>query len=124
MTFNLNQFLLALSDALDFVEIDKEHCDIGENNIKNFPFLTEHKNIVKYHHEKLDGSGYPYGLKADEISFESKLMGCLDIYQALREDRPYREGLGHKKSIMILKENAAKGYIDSNIVNDIDTFFK
>jgi len=42
------------------------------------------------HHEKLDGSGYPYGKGADELDFNSRLMACLDIYQALAEERPYR----------------------------------
>ena len=54
------------------------------------------------HHEKLDGSGYPYGINGDHLCFEARLMGCLDMYQALTEPRPYREkGLSHKQTMEI-----------------------
>lgn len=60
----------------------KIHCVIGEKNISLLPFRTDVKNIILYHHEKLDGSGYPFGLKGEILSFEEKLLACIDIYQA------------------------------------------
>ena len=50
-------------------------------------------------------------------------MGCLDMYQALTEDRPYRDGLGHEKTMNILYDHANKGLIDLKIVKDIDKVF-
>lgn len=75
------------------------------------------------HHEKLDGSGYPQGKKGDALSRESRLLTCVDIYQALREDRPYRAGMSHSKAIGILYEMADQGKLDRTIVTDMDEVF-
>lgn len=75
------------------------------------------------HHEKNDGSGYPYGLKKRDLDFSSQLMAALDIYQALRENRPYRKPMTHKKSINILKNMVGAGKLNKKIVNDIDSLF-
>ncbi len=75
------------------------------------------------HHEKLNGKGYPLGKTADELPFESRLMACLDIYQALTEDRPYKEGFSREKSFAILDECVERGEIDGTIVNDMKEFF-
>lgn len=71
------------------------------------------------HHEKLDGKGYPFGLSADELSFESRLIGCLDIYQALTEDRPYREGLSHAAACKIMDDMVAQNKISREITADV-----
>ena len=87
------------------------------NQIKEIP------DIVKWagnHHEKLNGKGYPQGLTAEELSFEERIMACIDIYQALTEKRPYKDGMSHEKSISILLDMAHNGELDENIVQDID----
>lgn len=68
------------------------------------------------HHEKLDGTGYPFGRSAEELPFESRLLACVDIYQALTEDRPYRAGMDHRHAMYILEGMAAHGKIDGDIV--------
>ena len=75
------------------------------------------------HHEKLDGSGYPFGKKADELDKFDRLLACLDIYQALTEDRPYKKGLDHARSMSILREMVADGQLDGDIVEDINRKF-
>lgn len=75
------------------------------------------------HHEKLDGSGYPFGYQAAQLGFMERLMACLDIYQALREDRPYKKGFTHEKALAILRQMAAAGAIDAGIVEDVDAVF-
>lgn len=75
------------------------------------------------HHEKLDGSGYPFGKHAIELSGIDRLMGCVDIYQALTEERPYRGGMLHRQAIEIMRDMAANGKIDGAIVDDIDACF-
>ena len=71
------------------------------------------------HHEKLDGSGYPFGLTAENISFESQLIGCLDIYQALTEERPYRGSLSHTKACNMLEDMADQNKISREITADL-----
>ena len=81
-------------------------------------------DVVKWasnHHEKLNGKGYPRGLTAEELSFEERLMACIDIYQALTEQRPYKDGMPHEKAIAIMQAMADQGEIDAAIVKDMDT---
>ncbi|MBR2928175.1 MAG: HD domain-containing protein [Oscillospiraceae bacterium] len=75
------------------------------------------------HHEKLNGKGYPLGLTAEELDEKSRLLACLDIYQALTEDRPYKAGMPHGKAISILRELAEKGELDGKIIEDIHLVF-
>lgn len=75
------------------------------------------------HHEKLDGSGYSQGLTGDRLSFEERLMACIDIYQALTEERPYKKGVSHSKAILIMRSMAKDNKIDAGIVEDMDRFF-
>ena len=80
-------------------------------------------DIVKWasnHHEKLNGKGYPQGLSAADLSFEEQLMACIDIYQALTEKRPYKDGMSHEQSISIMREMAEKGELNEKIVRDMD----
>lgn len=71
------------------------------------------------HHEKLNGEGYPFGKKGEELSFEERMMACIDIYQALTEERPYKKGFSHDKTIEIMRDMAAQNMLDGNIVEDI-----
>ena len=110
--------------TIDEYEIIKEHTyytRIALQGIKGF------ENIVEWasnHHEKLNGDGYPFGKDASELDFNSRLMGCLDIYQALTEDRPYRPSLSHKVAMRILTDMKNDSFIDSKITEDIDYVFK
>lgn len=97
--------------------ITTRHCLQGLNG---FEEITE---WASNHHEKLDGSGYPNGLSAKDLDFNSRLIVCLDIYQALREQRPYREALSHQQSMDIMNSMVSDGKIDANIVKDISIVF-
>jgi len=88
--------------------------------------ISGFEDIVEWaanHHEKLDGNGYPYGFDANRLCFDSRLMACLDIYQALTEERPYRKSMSHNDTMNILKDHGSKGYIDDKIVKDINRVF-
>ena len=88
--------------------------------------ITDFEDIAEWtgnHHEKLDGLGYPRGLKADALSFEDRLMACLDIYQALTEERPYKKKFPYSQSIDIMRSMASSGKIDAGIVEDIAAVF-
>lgn len=88
--------------------------------IKGFEEITK---WASNHHEKLNGRGYPYGLNSSDLDFNSRLMACLDIYQALTEERPYRKPLSHKEAVNILKDMAKNNLVDKNIVSDLDKVF-
>lgn len=85
--------------------------------------FEEIRDWAAYHHEKLNGKGYPFGLTAQEMSEEVRMLACLDIYQALTEDRPYKSGMPHGKAMGILHELAEKGELDKTIVKKIEKEF-
>jgi putative nucleotidyltransferase with HDIG domain len=79
----------------------KQHPDTGYAILKDIPFTWPIADIVRQHHEKLDGSGYPLGLTADEILPESKVLAVADIVEAMGSNRPYRAAIG---LLAVLKE--------------------
>jgi HD-GYP domain-containing protein (c-di-GMP phosphodiesterase class II) len=82
-------------------------------------FEPVNERIVN-HHEKLNGRGYPKGLGADELDFISRLIACIDIYQAISEERPYHPARTHRETMPIMYEMAQKGEIDEQIVEGLD----
>lgn len=97
-------------------EIMKQHPVIGvEKVLYPNPALRDLIPMVKYHHEKLDGTGYPLGLKGDEIPLEARIIAVADVFHALVSDRPYRKGMSLKKACAILKEGAGK-HLDADLV--------
>lgn len=88
-------------------EIMKQHPTIGaEKVLAPNEALRDLIPIVKYHHERLDGKGYPEGLKGNEIPFAARIVSVADAYHALVSDRPYRKGMPIEKACAILKEGA------------------
>ena len=97
-------------------EIMKQHPTIGvEKVLEPNEALREFIPIVKYHHERLDGKGYPEGLKGDKIPLEARIVSVADAYHALVSDRPYRKGMSVEKACSILQEGAGKQW-DSDLV--------
>ena len=78
---------------------------------------------ASHHHEKLNGTGYPFKLKEEELTMEERLMTCCDIYQALTEERTYKEGFSHEKAISIMRDMVIKGELDMSIVTNMDMVF-
>jgi HD-GYP domain-containing protein (c-di-GMP phosphodiesterase class II) len=70
-----------------------EHPETGYTILKDIPFIWPIAEIVRQHHEKLDGSGYPQGLKGDAILPEAKVLAVADIVEAMTAHRPYRPGI-------------------------------
>lgn len=76
-------------------------------------------DVVRHHHEKLDGSGYPDGLKHDEISMVARIMAVADIYDALVTDRPYRKAMSKGKALNIMCGEAESGKLDADVVKSL-----
>lgn len=92
-------------------EIMKTHPIIGAKTLldvkKKYPdnkFLGLGINITSFHHEKWDGTGYPRGLRGEKIPLSARIMAIVDVYDAVRSERVYKEAYSHKESIEILKE--------------------
>ena len=96
--------------------IMKRHPDIGvEKVLKPNVSLRDLIPIVKYHHERVDGHGYPDNLKGNEIPLAAKIVAIADTYHALISDRPYRKGLSVEKAISILEAGAGTQW-DADLV--------
>jgi len=93
----------------------QEHVDKCHDLIKDIKFPFPLAEIVYQHHERLDGSGYPRGIKGDKILFEARILAVSDVLEAMTNHRPYRAALGIKKAIEELKRGAGKQY-DHKIV--------
>lgn len=109
---------------IEEISIMKKHSYYTDRCLSNIDGFEDIARWASNHHEKLNGTGYPKGLKADKLDFNSRLVACLDIYQALTEERPYKKPFSHKEAIGILKNMALNDQIDSDITNDIDEVFK
>jgi putative two-component system response regulator len=97
-------------------EIIKKHSEIGETIIKPIGSLKEYLDPVRHHHEKLNGSGYPDGLKSENISIETRIIGVADIFDALYSDRPYRDKLPLSSVKDILMNDVNRGCLDEEVV--------
>ena len=88
----------------------KIHPTVGGDILKrvNFPYPVE--DIVRYHHEKWDGTGYPKGLKAQGIPLVARIISVVDFYDATRCDRPYRKGMTREDSLTLLRKMAGSSF--------------
>jgi HD-GYP domain-containing protein (c-di-GMP phosphodiesterase class II) len=101
-------------------QIIKNHVYVTSELLKEIEGFETICQWASNHHEKLDGSGYPYGKKGAQLDFNSRLLACLDLYQAISEERPYHPGRNHGDTMLILYEMADFGKIDVNITKDMD----
>ncbi len=107
---------------LDSEEWDlmKRHSEIGYKICLPLQkILGQALEVIRHHHEKLDGSGYPDRLKDDEISMVARIMAVADIYDALITDRPYRKGIPKKKVLEILRQEVLEGKLDQEVVENL-----
>lgn len=102
----------------------KNHAWYTYEILKRVRGLEEITSWASNHHEKLNGTGYPFRKTADELSFEERLIACLDIYQALTEPRPYKAGFSQEQTMEIMERMIEKGEIDAGITKDIKAALK
>jgi len=108
-------------------KLDKEEYKIIMDHVRHtHDWLSEVEGLGDIHrwacehHEKLDGTGYPMKKSDAELDFNSRLLACIDIYQAVCEERPYHPARSHGETMPILYDMADKGFIDRKIVKDLD----
>lgn len=97
--------------------IMRSHTYYTYQVLKSLDELPCLKEWAAYHHETLDGRGYPFHLKANQLSQGARVMAVADIFTAITEDRPYRKGMKKSKVISILKDLVNNYKLDQDIVN-------
>ncbi|MGI8567370.1 MAG: diguanylate cyclase [Pyrinomonadaceae bacterium] len=116
------EYILNKPGRLTAAEFDKMkiHTLVGGDIVRrvNFPYPVE--DIVRFHHEKWDGSGYPKGLKATQIPLVARILSVVDFYDATRCDRPYRIGIKREESLALLHQMAGSSF-DPHVV---EAFYK
>ena len=94
--------------------------DEAANMVKNSAYLQEAKNLAAYHHEKWNGTGYPYGLKGEDIPLSARIMAVADVFDALVSRRSYKPGFPIEKALDIIREGSGT-HFDPEIA---ETFLK
>ncbi|GAB5602935.1 hypothetical protein FJNA_14600 [Thermus sp. FJN-A] len=94
----------------------KTHPEVGAEILKALPFLPKTAlNVVLHHHERWDGSGYPQGLKGEEIPWEARIFAVVDVWDALVSERPYKRAWPRAEALRELRAQAGKG-LDPKVV--------
>jgi putative two-component system response regulator len=97
----------------------EEHSRVGFELLAPLKTMSRMLPILRSHHEKLDGSGYPDQLSADQISLPVRIVTVSDVFDALTTDRAYRAALQVPTAFEILREGVAKGWWDSSVVREL-----
>jgi len=80
--------------------------------------------IIRHHHEKLDGSGYPDGLRGDAIPITARILQIVDVYDALTTERPYKKAFSAGEALLTMKEEVAKGWWDPHIFEQFEQLMR
>jgi putative two-component system response regulator len=95
----------------------RKHPIVGDSLCAGMRSLQRVRPIVRHHHERLDGSGYPDGLKNGEIPLLAQIVGIADVFDALTTERPYRCAWAADAAVATLKDEAAKGWRSRELVD-------
>jgi len=101
-------------------ELIKEHPVVGERicaPLKSFRFVLP---IIRHHHEKFDGSGYPDGLRGESIPITARVLQIVDVYDALTTDRPYKRAFSITDALQTMKQEVAKSWWDPHIFDQFE----
>lgn len=101
-------------------KIMEQHTIAGERICAPLKSFRNVLPIIRSHHEKQDGSGYPDHLKGEEIPLTARILQTVDIYDSLTTDRPYRKALSQEKAIEIMWEETRRGWWDPNLVGALE----
>jgi HD-GYP domain len=106
------------------IAVIQSHPFYTRKTLEEITGFEEIADWAANHHEKLNGKGYPYGFDGNRLDFNSRLLCCVDIYQALTEDRPYRPAMPHSRAIVLMRNMSEHDLIDASIVEDINSIFE
>ena len=101
-------------------KIMEQHTIAGERICAPLRSFRHVLPIIRHHHEKQDGSGYPDGLKGEQVPLTARILQITDIYDALTTDRPYRKALSAEKAFAIMREEVKRGWWDGSLLNEFE----
>jgi cyclic di-GMP phosphodiesterase len=101
-------------------KIMEQHTIAGERICAPLRSFRHVLPIIRHHHEKQDGSGYPDGLKGDQVPLTARILQITDIYDALTTDRPYRKALSVEKAFAIMREEVQRGWWDGPVLDEFE----
>jgi putative two-component system response regulator len=101
-------------------KIMEQHAIAGERICAPLRSFRHVLPIIRHHHEKRDGSGYPDGLKGEQIPLTARILQVTDIYDALTTDRPYRKALPLEKAFAIMREEVKRGWWDGSLIDQLE----
>jgi putative two-component system response regulator len=101
-------------------KIMEQHTVLGERICAPLRSFRHVLPIIRHHHEKQDGSGYPDGLKGAQVPLTARILQITDIYDALITDRPYRKALPLEKAFAIMREEVKRGWWDGSILDEFE----
>jgi putative two-component system response regulator len=116
--------LKAGSLSVEEFALVKSHTTIGDDLCRNLRTLQAVRPIVRHHHERLDGSGYPDGLQGVEIPLLAQIIGVVDAYDALTSRRPYQRQFSTDESIALLRTEVERGWRQHAIVEEFVAIIK
>jgi putative two-component system response regulator len=102
----------------------KEHPLVGERICAPLKSFRSVLPIIRHHHEKLDGSGYPDGLRGDAIPVTARVLQIVDVYDALTTERPYKKAFSSSEALLTMKEEVAKSWWDPHIFEQFELLMK
>lgn len=116
------EFVLLKPGFLDAAErkIMEVHTIVGERICAPLKSFRSILPVIRSHHEKQDGSGYPDHLKGEQIPLIARILQTVDIYDSLTTDRPYREALSTENALEIMREETRRGWWDANLVSALE----
>jgi putative nucleotidyltransferase with HDIG domain len=121
--FSIPDTILHKKGALTLEErgFIQTHPFVGYNLIRTIPFLPESsRSIVLHHHERWDGSGYPNGLKTDNIPLSARIFAVCDVFDALSHKRTYKEAMNLEQSMIELRVSAENGHLEMRLVQVLE----
>jgi len=103
------------------MEVIRQHTIIGERICRPLRSLHLVLPIIRHHHERRDGTGYPDGLRGEQIPLLARILQTVDVYDALCTERPYKPALSREVALATMREEAARGWWDSHLVETFVT---
>jgi HD-GYP domain-containing protein (c-di-GMP phosphodiesterase class II) len=117
--------ILLKPGKLDDVEytLMRTHVNEGVDVVNDVDWFDDAMDVIRCHHEKFDGTGYPNGLKGDEIPIIARIFSVTDVFDALISDRPYKKGFSYEESMQIIRDDTST-HFDPKVVDVFETISK
>ena len=101
-------------------KVMQQHTIVGAGICSPLKSFRSVLPIIRHHHEKIDGSGYPDGLKGDAVPLTARILQTVDIYDALTTDRPYRKAMTPDRALALMREEVKRGWWDGALVDELE----